>query len=883
MGKFFKINVLSIQLKKEMEVEISLPTHSDEMLKASQIDKESMRPLPSFEAFVQGLKAMNSEPPKTQKVHLIVAPTGSGKSSVFINALSQHINKVAQQNAQKNPKNLIVLCLPRRLACKISDYLHSQYGLNVAVKHGGVKETVGELVRPNTHVLIMTYRSAVNMILSENQPSNRQLSLIFDECHESCSEAVMLYRLFNSLFFDKPDWLHSLFCVSATMDPVELSKRLNIEPRFIHVSKIEAPRKTFTIGPKEVIPINVFEDDEDKAKKPLQKKGKGKAKKTEDDEEETKKPPQKKGKGKGKKTEDDEDGEKPKPVLNPKESMQGFARKYQEKFIHLVVEDIITAPKPINESTVVIADGVNSANTIIASLKESFSQSKVINVRFWNTFVQQECPVKDLTKCHLVIIGSHAKLSSSITFPRCRELHISDIKQVAKQDGRDATVQLFRDLVPKSVLEQCFGRANRDVGTRTRYYQAIFPSDFKITRLEYPKQDEVSDFILEYIDVSISRTPAKTHKFCSHYDLNIRQAEEIFLSQLPVELLLALHRYAKTEASKEKKEDFLKSLNILRALAHTVAFFSDDDHRFVKPTSLAHMSNGNFAQFVGIFVLHMLNKVCGCPTEQQDSEWESRLGVSHKTINELVLKIKISISKDGLGPFACNSRKEQISPAVIVDAIMFARMYEVNLLPFFLKYNPEFIFPTATDDDVLPEDQLDKVDLEGFSILPYGMLKSAGEAYISPSFIISLGSISKQPQQPQCASGGSAKPQPQCARGGSAKPQPQPQCVSSGSAQQQCARGGSAQQQCARGGSAKPQPQPQCVSSGSAQQQCARGGSAQQHSVRCGGSAQQQCASDGSAQQQCASGGSAKPHPQQQQCASGGSAQPHSVRCGHKK
>jgi hypothetical protein len=368
------------------------------------------------------------------------------------------------------------------------------------VKHGKVNETVGDLVKPDTQVLIMTYRSAVNMFLYGNQPSGRQISIIFDECHESCYEAVMLYRLISSLFAKKPDWLHSLFCVSATMDPVELSKRLNIEPRFIQVSEIEAPRKTFTIGPKEVIPINVFEDDED----------------------ETKNPPQKKGKGKAKKTEDDEDGEKPKPV--PKESMQGFARKYQEKFINSVIEDIITALKPINESKVVIADGVKSANTIIASLKESFKQINVINVQFWNTFTDQECPVKDLTTCHLIIIGSHMKLSSSITFPRCTELHISDIMQVATQDGRDATVQLFRDLVPNSVLKQCFGRANRDVGTRTRYYQAIFPSDFKITRLEYPKQNEVSNFILEFIDVSVSRTPAKTHKFCFHYDLNIRQA-----------------------------------------------------------------------------------------------------------------------------------------------------------------------------------------------------------------------------------------------------------------------------------------------------------------------------------------------------------------------
>lgn len=737
MGKFFKINVLSIQLKKEMEAVISLPKILT-LLPAIV----AMMLYSSFEGFVKGFQAMNSEAPETQKVHLVVAPTGSGKTTAFI-----------AEMVRKYPDVLIVLCLPRRLACNVAVYLRSQYCLNVAVKHGKVNETVSELVSPDTRVLIMTYRSAVNMILCGNQPSCRQLSLIFDECHESCYEAVMLYRLLNSLFFNKPDWLHSLFCVSATMDPVELSKRLNIKPRFIRVSKIEAPRKTFSIGPKEVIPINVFEDDEDEAKKPRQKKGKGKAKKTEDKEDE----------------------ETPKPVPDPKKPMQGFARKYQERFIHLVVEAIITAPKFVDESTVVIADGVNSAKTIIASLTTTF-KDKVKHVKFWNTFVQQECPVMDLSTYHLIIIGSHAKLSSSITFPRCTELHISDIMQVATQNGRDATVQLFRDLVPKSVLEQCFGRADRDIGTRKRYYPAIFPSDFKITRLEYPKQDEVSDFILEFIDVSVSRTPEKKRAFCYKYDLSIRQAEDIFFSQLPVELLLALHRYAKTDVSEEKKEDFLKSFNVLRALAHTVAFFSDDDHRFVKPTSLAHMSNGNFAQFVGIFVLHMLNNVCGCTTERPNSDWESILGFSKETIDKRVLKIKQSISKDGLGSFACNGLKDQITPAVIINAILCSREYEIDLLPFFLKRDPNFIFATGTDDDDLSETQIDKVELNGLSISPYGILTSAGEAYISPAFIISLGRSSEKPQQPQCAHDGSAQQHPQqqqCAHVDSAKSHPQ--------------------------------------------------------------------------------------------------------------
>ena len=777
MGKFFKINVLSIQLKKEMEEVISLPTHKGEMLIASQLDEQAMRPLPSFQDFVNSLRSMYSGVPKIQNVNLVIAPTGSGKTTAFIAEMVRIFPDVLQ-----------VLCLPRRLACNVSVYLRSQYGLNVAVKHGKVNETVGELVNLDTQVLIMTYRSAVNMVLCQNWPSGRQLSIIFDECHESCYEAVMLYRLISSLFAKKPDWLHSLFCVSATMDPIELSKRLNIERRFIQVSKIEAPRKTFPIGTKEVISINVFEDDEDEAKKPRQKKGKGKAKKTDDDK----------------------DVENPKPV--PTETMQGFARKYQEKFANLVVEDIITAPKLVNESTVVIVDGVNTAKTIIASLDKSFKKSGVNHVRFWNTFVQSECPVMDLTTCHLIIIGSHMKLSSSITFPRCTRLYVSDIMQVATKVERDATVQLFRGLVPNSILQQCFGRGNRDVSTTVFYFQMVFPSDFKITRLEYPKQDDVSDFILEYIDVSVSCTPAKKYKFCSQYDLNMSQAGKIFYSQLPVELLLALHRYAKAQGL-ENNEDFSKSLNVLRALAHTVAYFSDDEHRIVKPTKLDGMSNGNFAQLVGIFVLHILNKVCGCPTERQNSDWESILGVSEEKMNHMVQGIKISIGNDGLGSFACNSLKEEITPAVIIDAIRFSRDYVIELLPFFLKNDPEFIFATGTDDDMLAKtDQIDKMELRGFSMLQYGILTSAGGAYISPAFVISLGSLSEQPQ-PQCARGGSAKPQPQCASGGSDQPQSHPQQCAGGSSAQQKPQ----QQQCASGGSAQQKPQPQ---------QCAGGGSA---------------------------------------------------------
>ncbi len=752
MGKFYKINVLSIQLKKEMQARISLPTHSSEMRKASKIDKESMRPLPSFKAYVDSLRAMYSSASKLQKVHLLVAGTGSGKTTTFI-----------AEMVAKYPEVLLVLCLPRRLACNVALYLRSEYGLDVAVKHGKVNETVGDLVSPDTQVLIMTYRSAVNMILCGNQPSGRQISLLFDECHESCAEAVMLYKLMGSLFAKKPDWLHSLFCVSATMDPVELSKRLNIERKFIQVSKIEAPPKPFPIGAKHVIPINVGDDEEDKAEKPHEKKWNGKRK-----DKSTKAVPKEKG-----------DEKKPQPILT--ECMQGMARKYQEQFIHLVVKNIIDAPdapKLLNESTVIITDGVYSAKTMIASLTAIFKRTGVTNVRFWNTFVQQDCPVVDLSTCHLIIIGSHMKLSSSITFPRCTELHISDIMQVASQNARNATVQLFRGLVPKSVLDQCFGRANRDVSTRTRYYSAIFPSDFQITRLEYPKQDEVSDFILEFIDVSVSCIPAKTRTFCSHYYLNMNKAEKIFFSQVPVELLLALHRYSNTEVSEEESEDYLKSFNVLRALAHAVAFFSDDDNLVVKPTKLNHMSNVNFAQFAGIFVLHILNRVCGCPTERIDSDWDSILGFSKEKMNDMVLKINLSISKDGLGPLVFSGLKEQITPAVILKAIQISKDYEVALLPFFLKQNPEFIFPTATDDDVLPEDQLDKAELRGFSILPYGILKSAGGACISPSFIISLVSMSEQPQQ-QCEGGGSAKPQPRqkCASGGSAQPQPRLQSV----------------------------------------------------------------------------------------------------------
>lgn len=745
MGKFFKINVLSIQLKKEMDIKnFSIPTHELEMREASRLDEESRRPLPSFKAYVDSLRAMYASASKLQKVNLLLAGTGTGKSSLLINVLAQYINEKVLQTAQKKPNNLVVLCLPRRLACNISVYLSSQYGLNVAVQHGKHKDKVEQ----STQVLIMTYRSAVNMVVSNKQPRGRKISIIFDECHESSAEAVLLYKLMGSLFAKQPKWLHSLFFVSATMDPIELSNRLGIEQQFIQASMIEAPLKTFPIGRKETIPITVEDEDE---------------------------------------TTDDEHSE-----LSPKPedcNVKGMMRKYIQIFTQHVCKSIVKGPKQLKESSVVIVDGINSANTIIKSLEKIFKKDKVSNVRFWNTFVQQESPVQDLSSCHLIIVGSHMKLSSSITFPRCTRLYVSDIMQVATQNLENATVQLLRGLVPASVLQQCFGRGNRDVSTEVFYFPIQFPKKFEETRLQYPKQDRVSKFLLDFVEISVKRIPSETRQFCEKYELTIKEAESIFFSQVPTELLLALHSYSKSRVHKKDKVMFEKSLHILRALAHTVAYFSDEEHRITKPADLSHVSNGNFSQIVGKYVLHILNKVCESPTEELDSMWQETLGILPEKQSAIVSKILESLSNDGLGSLEFTIANE-ITPTILSNSIVFASKYNLELLPFFTKYESNVIF---SRDDVSEDTEkaLDEMELDELVLLPFGTLLSAGGAYLFPSLFIKYGVSSsakeKSPQQP-CTRGGSEKPkspQQSCARGGSAKEK---------SPQQSCARGGSVRQ-----------------------------------------------------------------------------------------
>ena len=254
----------------------------------------------SFETFVRGFLEMNSENPETQKVHLVVAPTGSGKTTEFIAKM-----------VAKYPKILIVLCLPRRLACNVAVYLRSHYKLKVAVRNGEIHEDLGE----DTSVLITTYQSAINAVVSaiiHIFRKGRQVSFVFDECHETCPEAVRLYKLFNSLFAKKPVWLHSLFCVSATMDPVELSTRLKIEQQFIQTSMIEAPPKTFERGQRNVKPINVVDIDKEEAKDKKPQKPDEKEKK---------------------------DEEEKKPELKQEDHhIQQFMKNYLHKFVKEVLE-----------------------------------------------------------------------------------------------------------------------------------------------------------------------------------------------------------------------------------------------------------------------------------------------------------------------------------------------------------------------------------------------------------------------------------------------------------------------------------------------------------------------------------------------------------------
>jgi len=761
----------------------------------------------SFETFVRGFS-------ESHKINLVLAPTGSGKTTCFI-----------AEMVKKFPKNMIVLCLPRRLACNVAVYLRTKYKLIVAVRNGEIRESVDE----KTSVLIMTYQSAINAVISEMIHvfrSGRKISFVFDECHETCPEARRLYRLFRVLYNVKPDWIHSLFCVSATMDPVELSKRLEIEQESIETSTIEAPPKTFERGQTHVNPISVVDDEEDEEdadKKPKKAQKAQKAQKTQKADEK----------------DDEEEEEKPKEK-NDDPHIQRYIKIYLRKFVNKVLESLKEATMSVDESTVIIVDGIYSANRLIDSFRKYMKTMKQTNVIIWNTFVEKECPDVDLSTCHLIIVGSHMKLSSSITFPNCTNLHISYIMQIATSNLFNATVKLVRGLVPKSVEEQCKGRANRNKGSEVHEYPILFPSGFQNTREEYLKQDDVSKFSSDYIDVSINKCGDDNAIFCEKYNMSMKKAKSFFFSQAPIELLLSLHRCSIIiKDSKDKNRD---SINIIRALMHTITYFSNPSNRVMKPPKYSEVSDFNFSLVVGQFILYVLNIVCDIPIKDKDTEhkkWEERLG--DIKIKSIFGDIQESIRNDGLGNFSFSDGPiDQITMNTINTCLRDLSKMDRVLLNFFVKHPSNVVFAECDGSDL---GSVDSIGLESIVLVPFGLIISAIGYYLFPEFILEYAKTSAKPEQPQSP----VQPQPSqspvqqqrlpqrpCASGGNhvqQKPQQRPvqQQTPQSPVQQQppprpCASGGNHVQQKPQQSPVQQQPQQRPVQQQPPPRTCASGG-----------------------------------------------------------
>ena len=693
MGKFNKINVLSIQLKKEMQALASILTIS--AILATML-------YASFEAFVQGFQAMNSNFPETSKVHLILAPTGSGKTTRFI-----------AEMVKMFPNVLFVVCLPRVLACNVAYYLRSEYGVNVCVKNGKRKG------RPtaDTQVLITTYQSAANAFASKQikvYSCGRQVSLIFDECHETCAQATLLFEVMTGLLVKKPEYLHSLICISATMDAEELSKRLGgIDLSNIQVSQIEAPAKSFEKGPTHVIPIYVgkFEEDE------------------QEEQDETQ-----------------------------QDLLHVMLRTYCSIFDKHVIGIIEQSDTPLSASTVVICAGIKSANSIEERLSATLVKGRKLPVVIWNTFVQSECPIedKDLPKYHLIIIGSHMKLSSSITFPKCGLLILSDVMQVATQNLTNSTTVLNLGVIPNSVEKQSVGRGNRDCETEVFIFPIVFPDGFEHPPLlDYPQPEPVSQFMLDFIDAKISG-PAKMAQLLEKYRISNATATSLFYSHAPIDLLLAIHSYSRIQVSKENKKFFELSVNLLRAFTHACAYISNGAFQ-VKRNQKTVRNDTEFARLLGFFLLDVVNRIIGAPLTRSDIDWNTFFQ-QDVDIQNGVSEITQLILGDGLGHFRINGEPNTVTPQLLSEVLNFTRQYTPDISPFFMKEQCGKMYVMKPNEDT-GKPTIGAFKFCGPVLLPFGTIITGGGDPVFPMFFIEIPPVVVEKEvDGLSAGGGSAGP-----------------------------------------------------------------------------------------------------------------------------
>lgn len=678
MGKFNKIYVLSIQLNNEME---ATPFYLPIPILALLPSLVAIMLYESFEAFVQGFQAMDSKAPETVKVHLILAPTGSGKTTRFIAGM-----------VRKYPDVLFVLCLPRVLACNVAYYLRSEYGLNVCVKNGKCKG------RPtaSTQVLIMTYQSAANAFVSGNIKDfacGRQVSLIFDECHETCAQATLLFKVMAGLFSKRPKFLHSLICISATMDAEELSKRLGgVDPSQIQVSQIEAPAKSFKKGETYIIPISVgnFVEDEN----------------------------------------DEEQDEQQDPF-------HVVLRTYCSIFEEHVVRIIEQSDTPLSASTVVICAGIKSANSIQERLSATLVKGRKLPVVIWNTFVQSECPIedKDLPKYHLIILGSHMKLASSITFPKCCRLFISHVMQVATQNLTNSTTVLNLAIIPNSVEQQSVGRGNRDCATEAFIFPIIFPDGFEHPpRLDYPQPEPVSQFMLDFIDAKISG-PAKMAQLLEKYRISNATATSLFYSHAPIDLLLAIHSYSRIQVSKENKKFFELSINLLRGFTQACAYISNGAFQ-IRRNQETVRNDTEFARLLGFFLIDVVNRIIDAPVTRSDKDWNTFFQ-SPVDIQKWVSEIRELILGDGLGHFRINGEPKMVTPQLLSKVLNFTRQYAPEISPFFMKEQCDKMYVMKPDEDS-GKPTIGASKFCGPVLLPFGTIITGGGDPLFPMFFLEL-------------------------------------------------------------------------------------------------------------------------------------------------
>ena len=504
------------------------------------------------------------------------------------------------------------------------------------------------------------------------------------------------------------------------------------------------------------------------------------------------------------------------------------------EFVRIISFLIRGSRMNLNNSTLIIVDGIHTAKQLIW-LFRLISESE--NVRIWNTFVQQECPVHDLSICHLIIIGSHMKLSSSITFPRCTRLFISDIMQVATSNRMNASVRLTRDFIPMSVYMQCIGRGNRDVSTDVWYYPAIFPNDLQKNRLQYPKVEVVSDFMLDFISVSVSDNKHLCRLFCTRYKVSMEKATQLFYSYAPVDLLLALNEYSQTRVRKDQVIEFKQSLNVLTALTYTVVFFSNPCNCPRMKLAVSDSNPDNVARIIGFVIIDVVNILCKYVPQVEVEDW-NRLFDGEITILQIAEQIRGMITKSGSVSFNPQESHDTITCDVIAKFLNFSITYSDKIYPYFVQSLSTATFTAHTADS---GESFNFIDLTTPVILPFGCIISANSSCLFPTFRISIPFIKPLPH----AGGGSAchsSTERTCASGGSA-------CHSS--TERLCASGGSAHLSSERphagGGSAHLSSERPCASGGSArhlssERPCASGGSAHLSSER-----------------PCASGGSVKP------------------------